>query len=235
MIKYIKKIHKRWKEGDLSQKSSMIMSLIVILMVIFIDSYWITESLCFRYRKNYRDKNIMYWKKVNNGELQYPQPQRSLNNDGVNAEWGITNENLHFFCNKNPSVLDVTPLIIGLMGLTIIITGGNSLVTGVKNLNLPTQNRGKIPDKHIYRAYLYMGCWIFLFLGMLVSKKFLTDWDSYTNTYIPIPVELVFTGFSVLLMALGGGQTFVKITAETKQVADETVSEMKKEIKDKIN
>lgn len=193
-----KKLRNKWNNADLSQKSSMLTSLIIFLLVIFIDIFWILDGISFTYRKDYIKKNQAFWVTADKN-LIYP---RSLKNDGITAEWGIPNDKIHFFFNKTPSPFNFTPIIFGLIILTVSITGGEGLVTGMKNMQLPKNTGTKLLDRDICRAWYLMICWGILIIGMVIIKRFLTDIDSITNTKIPIPEEYIWGGFMSVLITL---------------------------------
>lgn len=193
-----KKLRNKWSNADLSQRSSMLTSLIIFLLVIFIDIFWILDGVSFTYRKDYIKKNQTFWVTADKN-LIYP---RSLKNDGITAEWGISNDKIHFFFNKTPSPFNFTPIIFGLIILTVSITGGEGLITGMKNMQLPKNTGTKLLDRDIYRAWYLMICWGILIIGMIIIKRFLTDIDSITNTKIPIPEEYIWGGFMSVLITL---------------------------------
>lgn len=210
-LNFFQRINKRWKEGTVSQKSSMLISLVVFLLTIFIVLYWISESLSYKYRYNYRSNNKIYWEKLNSKEIT-ENTNRRLSNDGITSEWGIHNNYLHFFFNKIPDPIDFTNLIISIWIVTSLITGGNGAVSGIKNFQLPKNVGEKMPNKQIYRAWFYFICWIILLTGAIAVKRFITAMDPYTNTKIPIPEEIIMGGLGTIIVCLSGSNILVKIT-----------------------
>lgn len=219
-----KKLRNKWSNADLSQKSSMLTSLIIFLLVIFIDIFWVLDGISFTYRKDYIKKNQTFWVTADKN-LIYP---RSLKNDGITTEWGISNDKIHFFFNKTPSPFNFTPIIFGLIILTVSITGGEGLITGMKNMQLPKNTGTKLLDRDICRAWYLMICWGILIIGMVIIKRFLTDIDSITNTKIPIPEEYIWGGFMSVLITLKLSQigasvsstnSFIKELDKNKDVA----------------
>lgn len=208
-----KKLKNKWNALDYSQKSSILISIIIFILCVFISIDWISTSLSFKYRLDYRTKNVKYWDRVSNKEI-LPNTNYSLTNDGINNEWRFKNDKLHFALNKLPttSIIDWKPIILFLIILTNVISTGNAAVTSIKNFQMPQQHGEKMPKKQLKRTWFMFSCWAILLITIILIKKCSTDLDTYTETKIPIPIEYIMGGFGSLLVILGGSGVLTKIS-----------------------
>ena len=215
----MKNFIKRWKEATYSQKSTILITVIIFILTIGISVDWLMTSASFNYRKNYREKNITYWDNLNKGLIQ-PNTNYSLKNTGITNEWRFKSDKLHFRFNKIPStsIIDWNIIIMFLIILTNIIATGNASVTTIKNFQLPKDQRSKMPKKQLIRSWLMFISWAILLGTIIYIRKCSTDLDTYTNTKIPIPVTEVMTGFGLLLVVLGGTGIMEKVSMESKEL-----------------
>lgn len=232
-------LEKRWKEGDTSQKASIIISGIILLLVLTISAVWLLEAVSMKYRYYYLSRNKVYWA-LQNGtidELHMSSAEiektldkynrKNPNNPEELSEWRFKNDEIHFFFNKLPRVINFSTILFGLMILTSGIAGMNGALTSIKNFQLPTGKGNKIPRKQLHRMFFMLFCWAILFFTFLVCKKFITDIDTATNVEIIFNEETIMTGFILLCVVIAFGLGFSKISTSSQK--EKTTLENNKE------